>query len=551
MELSPGTTADRYVVESLLGRGGMATVYKVRHTKLGGLFALKVLHIKSRSIEQRLEQEGRLQAQLQHPNVLTVIDVIDLPEGPGLIMEMVTGGCLEDLLENGPISMDDIDDLVRGILAGVATAHSAGMVHRDLKPANVLLARGHHGLVPKVSDFGLAKALGEADHGMTRSGTSMGTPSYMSPEQVRDAKNVDLRTDVFALGAIMYEMVTGRKAFIGDDLFQVFSQVTSGTYAHPKQFVGDLPRRMSRAIAGALTVDREQRIQSVAELYEVWFETPPPPGLFGQAKLAPISHSLHPMSDETWHGGSQLGGSGTADQLANITQGPGFGTLAPSPSSSEQPSHVRSLGSIPQTTGSYESARWAGVAGIGFLGVTGLSLIGGAAVAVLILAVVLGPAMFTDEVVNSPEVKPAVMAETVSEPVPEPVPEPPEPEKPPKPPPEVAPKAPDPQPAVREVPRLKPAPVVAPEVIPEPEPEPAPIVAADVNVWVNARPYANVRLNGRDLGSTGLAGWKGKMPKGKHQLEISTSDGRTKLVFFDATEGARYCWNFNEDASCL
>ena len=259
-----GTTLDRYYVEAELGAGGMATVYRVRHLALGSLHALKVLKVQSASIRQRLVQEGRVQATLRHPNIVAVTDVIDVDGAPGLVMEFIDGPSLEGWLEHNRPSLAQADAIFRGILAGVARAHRQGLVHRDLKPGNVLLdSSGDDGIVPKVADFGLAKILDD-DEGFgsqTRSGIAMGTPAYMAPEQVRSAKNVDQRADIFALGCILYELASGDRPFHGEDLLETMTAVCSGDYAPLPPHV---PQRVRDTVAACLVVDRERRVADCA-----------------------------------------------------------------------------------------------------------------------------------------------------------------------------------------------------------------------------------------------------------------------------------------------
>lgn len=273
--LEAGAQFDRYRIDARLGEGGMAEVFRVQHVQLGTWHALKVLKTGFGRMNARLIQEGRVQAQLRHPNVVTVSDILDVNGAPGLLMEYVRGPSLEALLDNGRISLADADAIVKGVLAGVAAAHAEGMVHRDLKPANILLATTRAGLVPKVADFGLAKLLDDESVGtsLTRTGSTMGTPAYMSPEQIRNAKNVDRRTDVFALGAILYELVTGERTFPSQDIVELFSDIAGGRFAPPRSLCPTLPERMDAAILGALQPDRERRIASVDELLAVWCGT--------------------------------------------------------------------------------------------------------------------------------------------------------------------------------------------------------------------------------------------------------------------------------------
>ena len=270
--LRTGDRVEKYVVEGVLGEGGMACVYQVRHVTLDTIHALKVLTHHHASVRARLLLEGRVQAGLRHANIVAVTDVIELPTGVGLVLEFVAGASLDELLARKTLSLDQVDQLAEGIFRGVRHAHDCGLVHRDLKPANILLQLEGRRVVPKVADFGLVKSSGGL--GTTRTGVAMGTPRYMSPEQIRDAKSVDARADVFALGAILYELVTGRAAFSPDvdDVLEIFNAIADGRYTPAKVLRPDLPARMSDAIDGALAPLAEDRLPSVAALRAVWFD---------------------------------------------------------------------------------------------------------------------------------------------------------------------------------------------------------------------------------------------------------------------------------------
>ena len=271
MQLSQGSEVERYVVEAMLGQGGMATVYRVRHAQLGTRHALKILSLPSASIRERLLQEGRVQATLHHPNIVAVTDVIDVSGAPGLLMEYVAGPSLDQLLVRRKLSRDEADDVVAGILAGVAAAHRAGLVHRDLKPANILLSTVRGRVVAKVADFGLAKILAE-DGGatQTRTGATMGTPAYMAPEQIRNARGVDLRADIFALGAILYELAIGKRAFEGEDTLDLFNAISRAEFIDPREVDPSTPDRMVDAINAALNVEKGARPANCEALWALW-----------------------------------------------------------------------------------------------------------------------------------------------------------------------------------------------------------------------------------------------------------------------------------------
>jgi len=270
VDLRPGQEVDRYTVVDKIGSGGMAEVYRVRHNTLGTDHALKVLSLNIPAIRERLIQEGRVQAQLQHPHIVAVTDVLDVLGSPGLLMQLVKGPSLEEWLRHNRPSLDEALRIFAGILEALKEAHRLEIVHRDLKPGNVMLSPQSGVLEPKVTDFGLAKLLAEqTSPTQTRTGLPMGTPAYMSPEQITDAKSVDMRTDIFALGCILYELTCGQLAFIGANTLEVWSAVTGGNYAPPRTLVPDLPEPVVRAIHGCLQQQRELRISSCEALEAV------------------------------------------------------------------------------------------------------------------------------------------------------------------------------------------------------------------------------------------------------------------------------------------
>jgi hypothetical protein len=264
---APGSQYDRFEVEEILGQGGMATVYRVRHTTLGSLHALKVLDLPFPSIRARLVQEGRVQARLRHPHIVAVTDLIEVEGSPGLIMEYVHGPTLQAWLHDNRADAATAARVMSGILDAVAFAHREGLIHRDLKPGNVLLQDVDGRLFPKVTDFGLAKLLGgtAAEH-RTRTGFAMGTPGYMAPEQIRSAKDVDARADVFALGCIVYELWTGVRAFPSEDVFVTLELMEAGRYVDPRTHVPSIPDTVVDAIRGALAPEREHRLASCEAL---------------------------------------------------------------------------------------------------------------------------------------------------------------------------------------------------------------------------------------------------------------------------------------------
>ncbi|MFO0576215.1 MAG: serine/threonine-protein kinase [Polyangia bacterium] len=286
--LLPGQEIGNYVVEAELARGGMAVVLRVRHRVLGSVHALKVLDPVLRDSEEvrsRFLGEGLIGAKLRHPNIVRVTDTISTREVAGLVMDLVHGPTLEAFIrrQQKPLSADAIRELFLPVLDAVGEAHKAGVVHRDLKPSNILLEEAADGtLVPKVTDFGIAKiseaakelALGKA---ATLAAARMGTPSYMSPEQIRGAREVTPRSDIFALGATLYELATLHMAFEGDTEFVIMERIVNARFRPPEE-LGVRDPTLVAAIRRALDPDPARRFQSCAE-FAAALTGPPPRNL--------------------------------------------------------------------------------------------------------------------------------------------------------------------------------------------------------------------------------------------------------------------------------
>ena len=264
--LKTGQQIDRYVVEGRIGEGGMAAVYRVRHVTLGTVAALKVVTTRSREVRRRLLVEGQVQASLKHPHIVLVNDVLEVDDTPCLLMEFIEGPTLQKWLSQYQPTLDEALALFRGIVCGVGHAHATGHIHRDLKPANVMLSLEEHRMVPKVADFGLAKALGNAPLEVTREGATMGTPAFMAPEQIRDSSTVDRRADLWSLGCILYRLVCGVPAFEGDDIIELFNQIANGDFPPTRAIRPGLPDRIHDLIGGLLHTQREGRVADCADL---------------------------------------------------------------------------------------------------------------------------------------------------------------------------------------------------------------------------------------------------------------------------------------------
>jgi eukaryotic-like serine/threonine-protein kinase len=217
------TVLDTYVVGEALGKGAMGTVYLGQHAKLKRKVAIKVMHEHLTGepvLLERFRREGLLASKLNHVNVVAVLDVGETPDGkPVIVMEYAKGTSMADLMDAGPVPVERMLSLMKQILRGLDHAHGMGLIHRDLKPDNVILTGGDIAdEVARIVDFGVAvlRAPDESVEGgrLTASGMIVGTPQYMSPEQAK-AERTDHRTDLYALGVMMYEMISGITPFDG------------------------------------------------------------------------------------------------------------------------------------------------------------------------------------------------------------------------------------------------------------------------------------------------------------------------------------------------
>ena len=260
-----GDQVDRYILESVLGHGGMATVYLARHVELRSTHAVKILNLTSEPLRARALIEARSQAAIRHPNVVAVTDLLRMPDGaPALVMELIDGPSLAALLKRGPLPIEIADGIAVGILRGLSAAHNTGLIHRDLKPSNVLLELRQGYAVAKIADFGLVKAAAvERRQGpATRSGALLGTPGSMAPEQARDPREVDHRADLFSVGTILYHMVTGEAPYPTDDAIEAYLRALEGRRAPALSLRPDLPPRWVETINAALDPDPSMRPES-------------------------------------------------------------------------------------------------------------------------------------------------------------------------------------------------------------------------------------------------------------------------------------------------
>ncbi len=268
--------AGTYRIEALLGRGGMGAVFLASHRRLAGKqVAIKILHteVEDADIVARFKREAEIAAKLNHPNIVGVIDYNITPDGtPYLVLDYLQGETLAQCIARGPLPLDQVVSIVRQVGSALAAAHRAGIIHRDLKPQNIFLVPtevdGRMVEIAKVLDFGISKIRGSQTV-KTQDSALLGTPQYMAPEQATGQHaSVDERTDVFALGAIVYEMLSGQPAFAGASIPEVVFKVV---YEQPPPLVEQapaVPPAVEAAVAQAMAKPSDQRFPTVSAFVE-------------------------------------------------------------------------------------------------------------------------------------------------------------------------------------------------------------------------------------------------------------------------------------------
>jgi len=257
---------DHYEILERLGRGGMGLVYKARHRRLQRLVALKVIRGVEHRWLERFRNEATAVARLNHPNIVQIYEIGEVDGWPFLVLEYCSGGNLEEKVGDTPQPAPEAAALVATLARAMRYAHGLGVVHRDLKPSNVLLTADG---TPKIADFGLARLVDAEDRLTTRSGVILGTPSYMAPEQARGAVRADGRlVDVYALGAILYELLTGRPPFKGLTVHDTMLQVLSQEPVSPRRLQPGVPRDLETICLKCLAKDPRKRYPGAGELAE-------------------------------------------------------------------------------------------------------------------------------------------------------------------------------------------------------------------------------------------------------------------------------------------
>lgn len=275
--LEPGTiVGGKYRIDGLLGTGGMGVVLSATHLELDAPVAIKIVRddfAANEAIVSRLLFEARAVARMQSVHVVRVLDVARLPNGaPYVVMEKLRGADMAALLERrGTIPMAEAINYLLQACEGLSEAHGFGIVHRDLKPENLFLAVRPEGVVLKILDFGISKDISSSIREgrrttLTKGGAAIGSPSYMAPEQIRAEPNLDARADIWSLGTILFELLTGRCPFEAETVALMYQKVLTEDPPSLLDFIPDAPRELNTVIRLCLQKNADDRFQTVQEL---------------------------------------------------------------------------------------------------------------------------------------------------------------------------------------------------------------------------------------------------------------------------------------------
>lgn len=309
--------AGKYRIEGVIGIGGMGVVVAARHEQLDQRVAIKLVHgtaLRNDEAVQRFLREARAAARLKSEHAARVLDVGTLESGvPYMVMEFLDGSDLGKVLEQrGPLPVEVAAEWVAQACEALAEAHAAGIVHRDLKPQNLFLARTVGGTPRvKVLDFGVSKSIETMTSGpgaLTRTRAMLGSPLYMAPEQMRSSRDVDARVDVWALGVVLFELLTQRWPFEADTLPELCLMVVNDPPRSLSQVRPDIPEAMVRVIDRCLDKDKDKRFANAAELASALEPLMPPPArvVVERARMAMASQPRHPAPDRSSLAGRPL-----------------------------------------------------------------------------------------------------------------------------------------------------------------------------------------------------------------------------------------------------
>jgi serine/threonine protein kinase len=300
---------ERYRLESMIGEGGMASVWRARDLTLARSVAVKLLFARDdrdrSALTARFLREARIAASVQHRNVIQIVDFgTTEDELPFMVMELLEGEPLSGRMHREQrLPVADVVQIANLTLRGLAAVHAIGIIHRDLKPDNIYLKRENQSVYPKILDFGISRSTepqsGRRSALTTREGLIIGTPEYMSPEQARGVKDIDPRTDLYSMGVIMYEALTGRLPFHSENVGDLIIQVVTGTAPTVHELMPDVPLELSKVVEHAMARKREDRFSSAVEMQAALLDV----SAIGEGRISRMLSDMPPFD--------QTEGSGT------------------------------------------------------------------------------------------------------------------------------------------------------------------------------------------------------------------------------------------------
>lgn len=299
----PRTIAGKYKLGRLLGEGGMGAVYEAEHVGLGAKVAIKLLSerfVADPKSLMRFRREARASAAVRHRNVVSVFDTGTDEEGvPFIVMELLEGESLAAILRRArTLPFEDAVAITCQVLSGLGAAHARGVIHRDLKPANIYVARGSEGqYAVKILDFGISKFATELrSMEVTADGALIGTPQFMAPEQIQRRKDIDARTDLYAVGVLLYRMLTGRMPFVAGEAKSLMQAVLQGSPKAPREYREDISEELEEVILCAMAPDRDTRFSSAREFAQALMALYPQLPRYGELDQ-PITQSITAPED--------------------------------------------------------------------------------------------------------------------------------------------------------------------------------------------------------------------------------------------------------------
>ena len=300
-----------YEVVGLLGDGGMGRVYRARDPRFDRMVAVKVLqpHLASSpELARRFTAEAVIQAKLRHPNIVAVHDFVADGETLAIVMEFIDGRSLEKVISDagGPLTPERCVALMSQVLSAMAYAHEQGLVHRDVKPSNIVVETIRGEEHAKVVDFGIAKILGD-DKLRTATGAKMGTLAYMSPEQVKSPKNVDARSDIYSLGVVLYEMLTGRTPFDADSEYELMDRIVREEPPVPSRVIEEIPSGLDAVVRRAMAKRPEDRYPD-CDAFRRDLQQAIDGAVASPRPVAPVQHrqATPPRTSATWSSGTPV-----------------------------------------------------------------------------------------------------------------------------------------------------------------------------------------------------------------------------------------------------